>query len=84
MSCALSVTGIYQNDHMMIFEISLSTLEELRVCFVCGGDKWFIVRCYIDTSFVTYTNNLSQLGYVFNKRWRNGLEENSMLDLDEF
>ena len=53
---ALSVMNIYQNDHMMIFGIYLSTLEELRVSFVCRGDKRFIVNCYIDTSFVTYTN----------------------------
>ena len=53
--------------------------------FVCGGDKQFIVRCYIDTGFVTNTNKvLSQLDYVTNRRWRSGLEDSSMLDLDEF
>ena len=62
------------DDLWTILRISLNTLEELRACFVCGGDKRFIVRCYIGTSFVTDTNNLSQLGYVFNKRWHNGME----------
>lgn len=71
-------------DLWTILWISLSTLEELRICFVCRGDKRSIVRCYIGASFVTDTNNLSQLGYVFNKRWHNGLEGGSMLDLDEF
>ena len=45
------------DDHWTIVRISLSTLEELRICVVCGGDKRFIVMCYIDTSFVTDTNN---------------------------
>ena len=47
---------------------------------------WQTIHCKVlhHTCYVTNTNILSQLGYVFNKRWRSGLEESSMLDLDEF
>jgi hypothetical protein len=60
MSYAIKVMSIYQSDayddHWTIVKIFLCTLEELRVCFVCGSDKQFIVRCYIDTGFVINTN----------------------------
>jgi hypothetical protein len=41
------------DDCWTIIKIFLCTFKEVRICFVCRSDKWFIAMCYI--GFVTYT-----------------------------